>query len=1413
MPRGPAACPSGRRCEAEPVAAPPLPPLLNCLLLSLLALLLSCGGQQRDVHPGETTSPDFDHSAAWLRTQPGPRVAGLSFHLIDAAGRVLNDWDGLSLRRTVGADTARTRFELLADGAVPDDLYLYVTYPDQQLSFQSAAQDSAWDGQYLLLSVPHRLRDVVIIGLARTAPWRGAAAPDKAPALLSLEFMAGAEPVYRGASSVNEDPGSAPELSVSPGPGAAEATLSWEERNLGDYNNNGIVEITDLTPIGLNYQQKVSDSPTPKRLEIIDGSMDGVVNVQDLTRIGANFQRRIEGYQVYRDDSLDPDPTEMSPLHPGDSSPSVRRSTVLDAASPEARKERLRYEFTDQLEPGKAYTWNVRAWSGNGAAASEGRVSNNVSYEVPLANLAPLWDSTIGLTSAVGASGSDGSGALRLGFGRAIDPEGTLVTYKLRYIEGQQAVGNPGTVSIDIPGANVAGDPPYSYLLEGLTRGSFYTLNLQAQDSDGLREQNSVSLQARVPMLAVSSDPWPYERGSIERTGFAQLNNLKEPLGQNWTTALIPAFPYQNEPLAAAAGWIGISSLGSLQLLESASGELFDTWSGWGLPATFRFAPCVFDSTAAVPTGAGLAIVDGAVRTDYSADTGPATGNLLLLGDYVFSAFEDGSIRSIHVASGEESWAYQPSPPQQAAQNSWRSLATDAVDLFAMRHDGLLVRIDLLKGEAKQSAITGLTATAELDPLHYLSPGLVLDNTQRRLFASTPGADLSVFSADSLSLVDTLAVAGLQSIADPLIAASVEGRRIVGLFGHDLQDGNSQFAISAWDADSLAHLWTSPVETLPSVALPGAISGNAERFFVAGRSLRVYDYQGRLRQELHPAGPGPVRSHIALIDSQMLCNFRSNLRSYVPAGIDSPPGWPTPEDAGVQSLSSDCDSITVNWDSATDPDGEPVRYSIFIRAGQAPQLDAPFSNTSVISDIEDSGTGSNSYTIEGLDDGLRYFIALRAYAGFWDEAPLTDGNTTVQATTTCWDQDTFVLDGGSGEFSLPQGEVFAMRGVVEPAAGPLAAHMHLVYNDKADAHLTHLFQDSASVWQDEGPGLSVYETGAFEPVWDAQNGRLCIGFADQNFAGVLNRTGTDSWDDDTFVTTDTVTNPMLSLAIGPASGDERALVYTELINPALPPDEDYFYLQTSSGAWGGALSLDSANFSGRDLDLLLDPADSAKLWLAEQRGTSYAPNRFTPDRGSLYFAGGDGAGGFSFTLVDAGANGANSDCGKRVQQETGPGGLRHMAYYDLNADPAVPVGELKYAFFDGANWQIETVSSFDLSFQDLGGGLVSTYSELGFATCLDAGVEKPMIATFGRTSITLAPEEPHFAKVILWVRDGPDNWRFEELSDHLLAFPKDRAPCVLLRGDDGRPNIFVGSGDPAAQPQTANWILHFARQN
>lgn len=114
--------------------------------------------------------------------------------------------------------------------------------------------------------------------------------------------------------------------------------FSWTERLLGDYNQDGVVMINDLTPVGQRYNQTVdyddpaahgglpywptgdpdSDGAANWRLARIDGNGDGLIYIYDITTIAQHWQERLDGYRLYyKTPSMDEFEMLPSPGDPG----------------------------------------------------------------------------------------------------------------------------------------------------------------------------------------------------------------------------------------------------------------------------------------------------------------------------------------------------------------------------------------------------------------------------------------------------------------------------------------------------------------------------------------------------------------------------------------------------------------------------------------------------------------------------------------------------------------------------------------------------------------------------------------------------------------------------------------------------------------------------------------------------------------------------------------------------------------------------------------------------------------------------------------------------------------------------------------------------------------------------------------
>jgi hypothetical protein len=70
-------------------------------------------------------------------------------------------------------------------------------------------------------------------------------------------------------------------------------TLTWTEKNLGDYDNSGEVGVPDITPIATNYLVS-----TGSIIDLVDGDDSGDIGISDITVIANNYLNAIAGYRI-----------------------------------------------------------------------------------------------------------------------------------------------------------------------------------------------------------------------------------------------------------------------------------------------------------------------------------------------------------------------------------------------------------------------------------------------------------------------------------------------------------------------------------------------------------------------------------------------------------------------------------------------------------------------------------------------------------------------------------------------------------------------------------------------------------------------------------------------------------------------------------------------------------------------------------------------------------------------------------------------------------------------------------------------------------------------------------------------------------------------------------------------------------
>ncbi len=75
-----------------------------------------------------------------------------------------------------------------------------------------------------------------------------------------------------------------------------ELHLTWSYYNVGDYNQDGGVNIQDITPLAEHFFHRVGDDPFD---EVVDGNSDGIINISDITPLAENFFNSVSEYAIF----------------------------------------------------------------------------------------------------------------------------------------------------------------------------------------------------------------------------------------------------------------------------------------------------------------------------------------------------------------------------------------------------------------------------------------------------------------------------------------------------------------------------------------------------------------------------------------------------------------------------------------------------------------------------------------------------------------------------------------------------------------------------------------------------------------------------------------------------------------------------------------------------------------------------------------------------------------------------------------------------------------------------------------------------------------------------------------------------------------------------------------------------------
>jgi len=253
------------------------------LLLAVVGLACCCIAACSTSNQSNALTPDWTHESFSVRTDSGTGTFTPELKVDEQA---------------TGATVTITA----KDAADLSAAYVTLLYNTERYTPQSVEVGDFMgrEGEYISLALTNRWQEVPV-GIAQI-PSTGVGPRNGTGVLAVVHFVA--EP-FRGARSVSsKSPGGASnaitDLTITANTSTT-ADLRWTERNTGDYDNNSLVNLSDLTPIAQLFGQQLASAPDQDWLRLVDGDHNGLVNLSDITPIAQNFQNQMSGYILYTD--------------------------------------------------------------------------------------------------------------------------------------------------------------------------------------------------------------------------------------------------------------------------------------------------------------------------------------------------------------------------------------------------------------------------------------------------------------------------------------------------------------------------------------------------------------------------------------------------------------------------------------------------------------------------------------------------------------------------------------------------------------------------------------------------------------------------------------------------------------------------------------------------------------------------------------------------------------------------------------------------------------------------------------------------------------------------------------------------------------------------------------------------------
>jgi PKD repeat protein len=271
---------------------------------------------------------------------------------------------------------------------------------------------------------------------------------------------AGQPPIARGVSTPPDLDSAQAQLTWNVDTG----DLTWYYAHPGDYNQDGLITVNDITPLGVNFNAE-GPFDMESSLSVVDGNSDGLITVNDITPIGQNFNKSVERYQAFHSNSMDDYPPSNTAAN---GAGATLLGTVQLKNNPLLAGKRRHFTLHLASPPASGYGW-VRPLS---SEYDPGTPSNLITFGSSSGNAEPV--------AALGANPTSGEAPLIVDFdaGGSTDSDGQIVQYGYDF---------DGDATIDL--STDQSSAQHTYASAGVFNASVTVL-----DDDGGEDSASVSI-------------------------------------------------------------------------------------------------------------------------------------------------------------------------------------------------------------------------------------------------------------------------------------------------------------------------------------------------------------------------------------------------------------------------------------------------------------------------------------------------------------------------------------------------------------------------------------------------------------------------------------------------------------------------------------------------------------------------------------------------------------------------------------------------------------------------------------------------------------------------------------------------------------------------------------------------------